>query len=97
LTLVNIGLILDVLIKLSSHRLTSKQKAILREVVNTKLTTTSLINSLSRKLECSKSALWNNLRELVSCNLIISRRGEPCELTDIGLLIIKGGDVLCLR
>lgn len=80
------------MIKTAKQRLTAKQKIILRELQDNTRNATQLVDYLSQKLYCSKSALWNNLRELRDIGLV-SWNGK-CELTDIGLIISKelGGD-----
>ena len=84
--------LLNCLIKTAKYRLTAKQKIILEELANNALNATRLVNYLASKLGCSKSALWNNIRQLKEIGLVAWN--EKCELTEIGLMISKelGGD-----
>lgn len=90
---VNVGLtsyadLLECLNRLIECRLTVKQKAILGALVGNKLNATRLVDELAGKLHCSKSALWNNLRELREVGLV-SWNGK-CGLTEVGKLLGGG-------
>ncbi|MFH2021167.1 MAG: hypothetical protein ABIJ34_07140 [archaeon] len=54
-------------------------------------TATALVNRLSVHLDCSKSALWNSIRELRKCSLIVcgnsSTKGTAIKLTEYGYLV----------
>ncbi len=86
--------LLRCLSKISYYRLTAKQKAILIELKENLCTSTQLVDLLSVKLNCSKSALWNNLRELREIGLIYKNNGRICRLTEIGNLLISGIEVI---
>jgi len=75
--------------KIAAYRLTCKQKIILQELNGSLCNSTQLVNHLSKKLNCSKSALWNNLRELREIGLISQNNGKICRLTDVGNLLIS--------
>jgi predicted transcriptional regulator len=79
--------LLDCLSKIATYRLTSKQKVILLELENSLCNSTQLVDHLSKKLNCSKSALWNNLRELREIGLISQNNGKVCKLSEVGKLI----------
>jgi len=86
----NIGLVsysnlLECLGKLTKCRLTTKQKIIIEELADNKLNATKLVEHLSNKLYCSKSALWNNLRELREISLV--NWNGACQLTEVGKII----------
>ena len=86
------------MIKIAKQRLTAKQKIILRELVDNTKNATKLVEYLAGKLYCSRSALWNNLRELKEIGLV--SWNSKCELTEIGMIIshelrgekLEGGD-----
>jgi predicted transcriptional regulator len=82
--------LLDCLSKIAIYRLTEKQKAVLIELNGRLCNSTQLVNYLSKKLNCSKSALWNNLRELREICLIEQNNGKICRLTEIGKIIVSG-------
>jgi len=81
------------LAKIAICRLTSKQKIILLELNGNLCNSTQLVNNLSRKLNCSKSALWSNLRELREIGLIYQNDGKICRLTEIGRIISEAIEV----
>jgi len=72
--------------KIVSLRLTQKQKIILAELVGNKRNATKLVYYLSNKYCCSKSAFWNNLRELRKMGLV-SLNGN-CQPTKICTVIM---------
>jgi len=71
---------------LAKERLTSKQKKILVHLLSSEAqNVTRLVAELSSKLECSDSAVWNNLNSLKRSMLITfgdrNSKGAPVELT----------------
>ena len=84
-----------VLLNLSKERLNQKQKKILFHLNKTeeKSNVTNLVCKLSTELNCSKSALWNNLKSLKKLGLLdyssLSNKGLPVKLTKVGRLIAK--------
>ncbi len=84
-----------ILLSLSKERLNRKQKKILHYLYNTKIiiNVTNLVHKLSIELNCSKSALWNNLNSLKKYGLInyssLHNKGLPVKLTSIGKIISK--------
>jgi len=84
---VSYSTILNCLIKVAKQRLTAKQKIILEELRDNSKNATQLVEHLANKLYCSKSALWNNLRELKETGLVSQNNGDACRLTQLGTII----------
>ncbi|RLJ07026.1 MAG: hypothetical protein DRP13_04460 [Candidatus Aenigmatarchaeota archaeon] len=86
---------IKVLIALARERLTKKQKLILRYLRDNheNITVTSLVPVLSEKLNCSESAVWNNLRSLRKASLVsygcLDSKGIPAKLTDFGEIVSR--------
>ena len=78
---------MNCLIKVAKQRLTAKQKIILCELEDNTRNATQLVEYLANKLYCSKSALWNNLRELKEISLVSQNNGDACRLTQLGTII----------
>jgi len=84
------------LIALARERLTEKQKLILcylRDNCENTAAITSLVPVLSEKLNCSESAVWNNLRSLRRASLItygcLDSKGIPAKLTEFGEIVSR--------
>jgi Mn-dependent DtxR family transcriptional regulator len=77
---------------LAKERLNYKQKEILKylssEAARFK-TTTSIVKDLAKILNCSESALFNNVNSLKRSGLVENELGKPLKLTKIGKLILK--------
>ncbi len=88
------SLLLEVLVKLINERLTKKQKLIIDFLSKSenKFTATSLVRKLSKELNCSKSALWNNLQTLKKCGLLENKAGEAIKLSQISKIVLLGGE-----
>ncbi|RLG14644.1 MAG: hypothetical protein DRN66_01490 [Candidatus Nanohalarchaeota archaeon] len=52
-------------------------------------TMTRIVKELAQILECSESALWNNVNSLKRSKLIENNREKPVKLTYVGILIIN--------
>jgi Fe2+ or Zn2+ uptake regulation protein len=88
--------------KLAKIRLTSKQKSILNDLqsLEEKIPVTQFVLNISQSLECSKTTIWNNLKQLKEIGLInygnSKNKGSPITLTKGGKLILKelkGGEM----
>jgi Fe2+ or Zn2+ uptake regulation protein len=87
--------VLVTLVELGRERLTKKQKKILKFLIaeRTKASVTRLVPIMSEKLECSQSAVWNNLLSLKKSHLVdfgsMENRGRPVRLTESGLILAR--------
>ncbi len=85
-----------ILIALAKERLTQKQKQILvyLQDIDEKINVTNLVCTLSKKLNCSQSAIWNNSNSLRRAYLVeygtLKEKGKPVKLTSIGFVIADG-------
>ena len=86
--------LIEVLQRLCRERLTKKQKAVLfflSKKENEGKSGYRIVLELSKKLDCSRAALYNAINSLKRCSLV-SDKGIPLKLTNIGLLIAGGLD-----
>jgi Fe2+ or Zn2+ uptake regulation protein len=85
--------VFSVIRKIIEERLTKKQKAILdflSKEENQGKTLYKVVLELSKELNCSRSALYNNINSLKRCGLVANKEGRPLRLTKIGFLILEG-------
>ncbi len=81
---------------ISKERLTTKQKIILREInhLQQEMTVTTFVVHSAELLHCSKTAVWNNVRQLNAIGLIryggANTKGIPLTITSLGKIICKG-------
>ena len=84
----------DALLALARERLTKKQKLILAYIQKSwvKTNVSQLAPLLAKELNCSESAVWNNLTSLKRALLIsygsLQNKGAMVNLTAAGILII---------
>lgn len=87
----------DALLAIAQERLTQKQKLILNYLKNSydKTNVTKLVPRLAKELNCSESAIWNNLNSLKKSLLIcygsLQNKGADVILTPVGKLISQNG------
>ncbi|MBS3128733.1 HTH domain-containing protein [Candidatus Woesearchaeota archaeon] len=76
----------EAILKICKERLTNKQKKILLYIsqLEENLVITSLVERLSKEMNCSQSALWNNLNQLKRIGIIVSEKGKSVVLSSIG-------------
>jgi len=76
---------------LAEERLTQKQKFILLFLASleTKVNVTQLVGVLTEELDCSASAVWNNLKSLKRAGLVSfgskNSKGKLVRLTKVGM------------
>jgi hypothetical protein len=82
-------LLLEFFSRVVGRVIRKKQKALLLNMTRegNGVTVTALVREISRKLNCSRSALWNNVNELKYLNLIECGCGKPAKLTPLGVLV----------
>ena len=97
--------LINVIQSLAQERLTQKQRKIILYVRDSveRVPVTPLVQRLVEVLDCSETAVWNNLKQLKNSGIIMygdsSTKGLPVLLTPIGLLITqsKKGRVVLLK
>lgn len=82
-------LLLDFFSKVVKKSLTEKERMILLFLSRrgNGLTVSKMVRKLSKSMDCSRSALWNNINELKDFHLLESDFGKPVRLTDLGVLV----------
>ncbi len=82
--------LLETFAKTLDERLTTKQKAIvifLSEHDGKTLYRT--VSELSEELECSRSALYNNINSLKRCGLVANSHRRPLRLSETAKLVLN--------
>ena len=87
----------EALLAIAKERLTKKQKLILEYLKNgwIKTNVSRLAPKLAKELNCSESAVWNNLNSLKRAFLVsygdLKNKGADVTLTKVGNLILENG------
>ena len=80
---------------IATERLTQKQKRILIVIdsLDEDLPVTRVVGQLADLLQCSESAIWNNLNQLKNIGLVtsgdIKTKGRPVGITALGRLLVR--------
>jgi hypothetical protein len=82
-------LLIEFFSKVVEKTLNNKQKILISNLTKegNGMTVTALVRLFSRQLQCSRSALWNNVNELRDIKLIECGYGRPVKLTPLGVLV----------